>query len=87
MEGCRRFEFRFFRLWTWRGKVGRAKYTGLGVFLFAIKHNLDRVVASSFGYHWGIFNYWVFSEPGGVNTLTYQESFGEPGWQQVSEGD
>lgn len=56
--------------WTWRGKVGRAKYTGLGVFLFAIKHNLDRVVASSFGNRWGIFNYWAFDEPGGVNTLT-----------------
>ena len=50
--------------------MGRAKYTGIGVFLFAIKHNLDRIVALSFGYHWGVFNYWVFSEPGGVDTLT-----------------
>ena len=50
--------------------MGRARYMGIGVFLFAIKHNLDRIVASSFGYHWGVFNYWVFSEPGGVDTLT-----------------
>jgi len=61
-------------LCTWRGKVGRAKYTGIGVCLFAIKHNLDRLVASSFGYHWGIFNYWAFHEPGGVNTLTGSRS-------------
>lgn len=48
--------------WTWRGKVGRAKYAGLGLFLFAIKHNLDRIVASDFGYSWTILDYWIFDE-------------------------
>jgi uncharacterized membrane protein YhaH (DUF805 family) len=48
--------------WIWRGKVGRAKYAGLGLFLFAIKHNLDRIVASGFGYNWTILDYWIFDE-------------------------
>jgi hypothetical protein len=49
--------------WTWQGKVGRAKYVGIGVFLFAIKHNLDRIIASSFDRSWGRFNYWIYNEP------------------------
>lgn len=49
--------------WTWRGTVGRAKYAGLGILLFATKHNLDRLIASLFGYPWGIFNYWTYDEP------------------------
>jgi uncharacterized membrane protein YhaH (DUF805 family) len=48
--------------WSWRGKVGRAKYVGLGLFLFAIKHNLDRLVAGYFGYDWTILDYWIFDE-------------------------
>jgi len=49
--------------------VGRATYVGLGVFLFAIKHNVDRIVASSFGYRWTLFNYWFYSEPNGLVAL------------------
>jgi len=46
----------FFRL---RGTVGRGVYALTGFFGFAIKHNLDRMVASSvFGRPWTLFNYW-----------------------------
>jgi uncharacterized membrane protein YhaH (DUF805 family) len=47
-------------VWTWRGRVGRARYLVTGVVLLAVKHNIDRLLAALFGYPWGIFNYWVF---------------------------
>jgi uncharacterized membrane protein YhaH (DUF805 family) len=50
--------------WDWRGRTGRAAYVTFGVALFALKHNLDRIVATSFGYEWTIFNYWIFDESG-----------------------
>ena len=60
--------------WTWRGKIGRAAYAGIGILLFAIKHNLDRVIALAYGYKWGIFNYWVFDKPAGIDTLSGQQA-------------
>jgi hypothetical protein len=47
-------------LWQSEGTIGRGMYAVVGLFGFAIKHNLDRFVAS-FGFHrpWGFFNYWV----------------------------
>ncbi|MFN2532591.1 MAG: DUF805 domain-containing protein [Pyrinomonadaceae bacterium] len=45
---------------TWKGRVGRAAYAGFGVLLFAVKHNIDRLIAYRLGYSWGVFNYWVF---------------------------
>lgn len=55
--------FKFSDFWNWRGTVGRAKYLALGFLLFALKHNLDRIVAATyFNRRWSIFNYWVFPE-------------------------
>jgi uncharacterized membrane protein YhaH (DUF805 family) len=55
--------FKLSDLWNWRGTVGRAKYLTLGFTLFALKHNLDRIVAATyFNRRWSIFNYWVFPE-------------------------
>jgi uncharacterized membrane protein YhaH (DUF805 family) len=49
--------------WTWRGTLGRSKYFALGVALFAVKHLLDRLVATKvFGLRWTLFNYWVVGE-------------------------
>jgi uncharacterized membrane protein YhaH (DUF805 family) len=49
--------------WTWHGTVGRAKYFGIGVTLFAVKHLLDRIVATQvFGLPWSLFNYFVVGE-------------------------
>src|SRR4026209_1303647 len=47
-------------LWRWDGTVDRAAYVFIGVMGFALKHNLDRLVAT-FIFHrpWGIFNYWI----------------------------
>jgi len=47
-------------LWRSNGTIGRGAYALVGVLGFALKHNLDRLVAS-YGFHrpWGLFNYWV----------------------------
>jgi uncharacterized membrane protein YhaH (DUF805 family) len=47
-------------LWRPSGTINRGAYALVGVLGFAIKHNLDRVVAG-YGFHrtWGLFNYWV----------------------------
>ncbi|MDQ1592623.1 MAG: hypothetical protein QOG71_3250 [Pyrinomonadaceae bacterium] len=58
--------FRISDLWNWRGTVGRGKYLTLGLLLFALKHNLDRIVAAAyFNRRWTLFNYWLF--PGASN--------------------
>ncbi|HET7841821.1 MAG TPA: DUF805 domain-containing protein [Terriglobia bacterium] len=47
-------------LWRWDGTVRRGPYALIGVVGFAIKHNLDRIVASAvFHKPWGLFNYWI----------------------------
>jgi len=52
--------FRFADLWTWRGSVGRGTYAAVGIIGFAIKHNVDRIVAALvFHRSYGIFNYWI----------------------------
>ena len=33
-------------LWSWQGTIERGRYAFWGVLLFAVKHNLDRLVAS-----------------------------------------
>jgi hypothetical protein len=46
-------------LWRPSGTVDRGTYALVGVFGFALKHNLDRSIAY-YGFHrrWGLFNYW-----------------------------
>jgi hypothetical protein len=59
-------------LWSWHGTVGRGKYFTIGVILFAVKHNIDRIVATAaFGRPWSIFNYWIIDEPGNINRIPY----------------
>ena len=53
-------KFQFAELWKWRGRVGRGTYATVGVIGFAIKHNIDRAVATLvFHRPFGIFNYWI----------------------------
>ncbi len=55
----------FVDLWKWDGKVGRGNYALVGLIGFAIKHNIDRLIAggffktgrSNFFGYW--FNYWA----------------------------
>src|ERR1700676_4677719 len=51
---------KFGEWWRPSGTIGRGTYALIGLLGFALKHNLDRFVAS-FGFHrpWGLFNYWV----------------------------
>jgi hypothetical protein len=47
-------------LFSSRGTVDRGTYALVGVVGFAIKHNLDRLLASGvFHRRWDLFNYWV----------------------------
>jgi uncharacterized membrane protein YhaH (DUF805 family) len=46
-------------LWRWDGRVGRLAYATVGLAGVAIKHNLDRLIASSFLGYKNSFNYWV----------------------------
>jgi len=55
-----------FNIWSWHGRVGRARYLVTGLVLLAVKHNIDRFVAALYGYPWGIFNYWVFDLQAGI---------------------
>jgi uncharacterized membrane protein YhaH (DUF805 family) len=50
----------FADLWRSSGTVDRGTYAVVGLVGFALKHNLDRLVATSvFHRPWGLFNYWV----------------------------
>src|SRR5687767_12418298 len=54
------FRVRFSDLWKWQGEVDRGTYAFVGIALFAIKHNIDRIVATAiFGRRFTIFNYWI----------------------------
>jgi hypothetical protein len=47
-------------LWSPTGSIDRGSYALVGVVGFVIKHNLDRLLASSVFHHrWDLFNYWV----------------------------
>jgi len=45
-------------IWTWNGRVSRSTYIIAGFLGFAIKHNLDRLLAYESGLQWHIWNYW-----------------------------
>jgi hypothetical protein len=52
--------FRFSDLWNWRGTVDRGTFVVVGVVAFAIKHNVDRIVATYlFGRQFTPVNYWI----------------------------
>jgi uncharacterized membrane protein YhaH (DUF805 family) len=50
----------FADLWSWEGTIDRGPYALVGLIGFAIKHNLDRLVAwAVFHRRWSLFNYWI----------------------------
>ena len=52
--------FQFSNLWRWEGTTDRGTYALVGVVGFALKHNLDRLLATVvFHRHWDVFNYWI----------------------------
>jgi uncharacterized membrane protein YhaH (DUF805 family) len=55
-----RQNFRFSDLFEISGTVGRGTYAAVGIVGFAVKHNIDRIVAgAAFGRSFGVFNYWI----------------------------
>jgi uncharacterized membrane protein YhaH (DUF805 family) len=59
---------KFADIWKWNGRVNRSTYFIAGFLGFAIKHNLDRLLAYESGLQWRIWNYWdplhVAAHPG-----------------------
>lgn len=50
---------KFSKLWTWEGTVDRGPYASVGLIGFAVKHNIDRLIATLvFHRSWSLFNYW-----------------------------
>ncbi|HLA10117.1 MAG TPA: DUF805 domain-containing protein [Pyrinomonadaceae bacterium] len=62
-------------VFTFGGRISRAPYFLIGTLLFAAKHNIDRLIATSFGFEWSLFNYWIFDEGGLTNIKGLQRSF------------
>ena len=55
-----RQNFTFSDLFENSGTVSRGTYAAVGIVGFAVKHNIDRIVAGAvFGRSFGIFNYWI----------------------------
>ena len=51
---------RFNDLWSTHGTIDRGPYVAVGLIGFALKHNIDRFVATfAFDKPWGFFNYWI----------------------------
>jgi hypothetical protein len=52
-------KIKFGDLWRSSGTIDRGAYALIGLLGFALKHNLDRLVAT-YGFHrpWDLFNYW-----------------------------
>jgi uncharacterized membrane protein YhaH (DUF805 family) len=64
-----------FNIWSWHGRIGRARYLAIGLILLALKHNIDRLLATLFGYPWGPFNYLVFFSPNdGIEGLSSRDA-------------
>jgi hypothetical protein len=59
-------------LWRWEGTMNRGPYALVGMVGFAIKHNLDRVLAALvFHRRWNIFNYWIpLGQAGRITSLS-----------------
>ena len=44
-------------IWRWDGRVTRGTYAAFGICGVAIKHNMDRLLALSYGLPWGVWSY------------------------------
>ncbi len=54
-----------FNVFTWRGRIGRARYLGSGLILLALKHNIDRLLGALLGAPWP-YIYWIGVVPNGT---------------------
>src|SRR5262249_50984556 len=67
---------RFTDLWRWHGTIDRGPYAVIGLVGFAIKHNLDRIIATAvFHRKWSLFNYWIpLGQAVRIAPLSHQDS-------------
>jgi hypothetical protein len=57
-------------LWNWNSRVTRLAYFLAGCIGFAVKHNLDRLLAHHYGLRWNLWSYWLpLEEAGRPRTL------------------
>ncbi|UZR93346.1 DUF805 domain-containing protein [Chondrinema litorale] len=49
----------FQKVFAWQGTINRKQYLLWGIILFAVKYNLDRLVAISFGRQWFFTDYFI----------------------------
>src|SRR2546426_1003185 len=62
-------------LWRCEGVLDRGPYVLIGTFLFALKHNLDRFLASYvFHKRWSVFNYLEPAKSGSLTSLSHEEA-------------
>lgn len=66
----------FRELWRWEGTIGRGPYALIGLVGFALKHNLDRLLATLvFHRRWSAFNYWIpLDQAVRITSLSQQDS-------------
>jgi hypothetical protein len=69
-------KFRFADLWRWDSTMDRGAYALIGLIGFALKHNLDRLLATGiFHRPWGIFNYWIpLSQAAQISKLNHADA-------------
>ena len=61
-------------LWRWQGTIDRGEYAFWGALLFAIKHNIDRIIASAiFDYKWSFLNYLIPKSSGSIFSITVDQ--------------
>jgi hypothetical protein len=61
------------QLTRWKGDVNRRDYIIWGIMLFAVKYNLDRLIAFAFDHSWYITEYFVQADQLAVRELSEQD--------------
>lgn len=69
-------KFKMRDLWTWEGTIDRGPYALVGLIGFAIKHNLDRLVARiAFHRSWTLLDYWrPLQGANGVRAVSHSDA-------------
>src|SRR6478736_4238592 len=63
-------KIRLSQLLNWRGEIDQRDYLVWGIILFAIKYNLDRLIAYAYGKTWYITDYFMQADTASVRQLT-----------------
>lgn len=66
----------FWDVWRWEGAIDRGPYALIGLVCFAVKHNLDRLLATLvFGRPWSVFNYLIpLGQAVRITSLSHQDA-------------